>query len=268
MRADLTRVRQVLMNLVGNAGKFTEKGLITFSARREAVAGRDWIVFDVSDTGIGMSPEQVGKLFQAFTQVDDSSTRRYEGTGLGLAISRQLCRMMGGDVTVVSEPGEGSTFTVRLPADDIGSAPAARRPPTRVSLSPGHGPPLVLAIEDDRTAFDLLGRYLGKQGLQVAAAHTGEDGLEKARRLKPALITLDVVMPGIDGWEVLRSLRADPLLSDTPVFVISMVDGASRARELGATEFMAKPIDWGQLGAALQKHLGVPILKPAAGGGA
>jgi len=267
MRADLTRVRQVLMNLLGNAGKFTEKGEIRLDVRRETVSGRPWIVFDVTDTGIGMSPEQVAKLFQAFTQVDDSSTRRYEGTGLGLAISRQLCRMMGGDVTVVSELGRGSTFTVRLPAD-AGAGPAPeRKPPTRVSLSPGHGPPLVLAIEDDRTAFDLLGRYLTRQGLRVAAAHTGEDGLEKARRLRPALITLDVVMPGIDGWEVLRSLRADPQLHKTPVFVISMVDEAGRARQLGATEFMTKPIDWPRLGAALQRHLGPVTARPAADGG-
>jgi PAS domain S-box-containing protein len=265
MRADLTRVRQVLMNLLGNAGKFTEKGLIRLEVRRDSVSGRDWVVFDVADTGIGMTPEQVGKLFHAFTQVDDSSTRRYEGTGLGLAISRQLCSMMGGDVTVVSELGKGSTFTVRLPADCGGGRAPDRKPVTRVSLSPGQGPPLVLAIEDDRTAFELLGRYLTRQGLRVASAHTGEDGLEKARRLKPALITLDVVMPGIDGWEVLRSLRADPQLSQTPVFVISMVDGANQARELGATEFMAKPIDWRRLGTALQRHLGTTAGKPAPG---
>ncbi len=124
MRADQTRIRQALLNLASNANKFTEKGTVTLSARRGVEVGREWVTLAVSDTGIGLTPEQMGKLFQDFVQADASTTRKYGGTGLGLAISRRFCQMMGGDITVASEPGRGSTFTIRLPAE-VGAVPHA-----------------------------------------------------------------------------------------------------------------------------------------------
>jgi PAS domain S-box-containing protein len=264
MRADLTRVRQVLLNLLGNAAKFTENGTITLDVGRAVERGRTWIRFIVKDTGIGMSPEQVSKLFQAFTQVDASPTRKYEGTGLGLVISRQLCRIMGGDVTVESQLGKGSTFVIRIPANVEGPRTTTLTPvKSRPTVSPSKGPPLVLVVEDDRHAFDLLGRFLAKEGLRVAAAATGAEALEQARRLKPQLITLDLVLPDRSGYEVLQELQADPDLSQIPVFVISMVDDESRGLAMGAVEYMTKPINWRRLSDALRKHLGDETLAPA-----
>jgi len=264
MRADLTRVRQVLLNLLGNAAKFTENGTITLDVGRAVERGRTWIRFIVKDTGIGMSPEQVSKLFQAFTQVDASPTRKYEGTGLGLVISRQLCRIMGGDVTVESQLGKGSTFVIKIPANVEGPRTTTLTPvKSRPTTSPTKGPPLVLVVEDDRHAFDLLGRFLAKEGLRVAAAATGAEALEQARRLKPQLITLDLVLPDQSGYEVLQELQSDPALAQIPVFVISMVDDESRGIAMGAVEHMTKPINWRRLSEALRKHLGQETLAPA-----
>ena len=263
MRADLTRVRQVLLNLMGNAAKFTDEGTITLDVARAVEKGRTKIRFIVTDSGIGMSPEQVAKLFQAFTQVDASPTRRYEGTGLGLVISRQLCRLMGGDVTVESQPGKGSTFVITRPANvDAPRAPttksfsAVRLDDEPLQSTIVSGSPLALVIEDDKSAFDLIGRYLAKEGLRVTTATTAAEGLEQARQFKPDLITLDIVLPDRNGFEVLQQIRADPELSHIPVFVISMVDNASRGFSLGASEYLAKPVDWNRLSGALRKHLG------------
>jgi PAS domain S-box-containing protein len=256
MRSDMTRVRQVLLNLLSNACKFTEKGTILLDVGKEQRNGGPWLRFKVSDTGIGMSPEQLGKLFQAFTQVDVSTTRRYGGTGLGLVISRQLCQMMGGDVTVESEMGKGSTFTVRLPVN-----PDSRKTgeETTEVIADLPGDPLsdsastVLVIDDDRVVRDLLQRFLRKEGFQVLAASSGEEGLRNARELRPSIITLDVVMPGMDGWAVLRALKVDPELSHIPVLLITIVDNAEMGYSLGAADYLTKPIDWRRLGAAVRR---------------
>ncbi len=262
MTADLTKVRQTLFNLISNACKFTDHGAITLSVDRERVAGVEWIKFQVADTGIGMSPEQTGKLFQAFTQADNSTTRRYGGTGLGLAISQKFCQMMGGDISVVSALGQGSTFTVRLPAK-VTSSPSDRpRPVQRETADPGvvgkpesvDGAPIVLVVDDDPTVHDLMGKFLAKEGLRMAVAASGEESLRLAKELSPALITLDVLMPGMDGWAVLTALKADPVLAEIPVIMLSIADEKHMGYALGAAEYLTKPIDWERLANVLQKY--------------
>ena len=203
MHADLTKVRQSLFNLLSNASKFTQDGAITLDIRREASPGGDWIVFRVTDCGIGMTADQMDKLFEAFTQADASTTRKFGGTGLGLAISRRFCRLMGGDIVVSSEVGKGSTFTVRLPA----RVPDPKEPvkPVAVPVA-GENAGTVLVIDDDARVHDLLQRSLAKEGLRVYSALSGEEGLKMARELRPDAITLDVMMPGTDGWAVLAAL--------------------------------------------------------------
>ena len=211
MRADLTKLRQALFNLLSNACKFTEQGVVTVSVTRDAATaeGGDAIGFAVQDTGIGMTPEQMGRLFQEFGQADATTTRRYGGTGLGLALSRRLCRMMGGDITVASEPGRGSTFTIRLPAEV--REPTRETTPAATAREPlATGSSRVLVIDDDAAVRDLMTRFLGKEGFSVATAAGGEEGLRLARELQPDVITLDVLMPGMDGWSVLAALKADP----------------------------------------------------------
>jgi signal transduction histidine kinase/DNA-binding response OmpR family regulator len=259
MTADLTKVRQTLFNLVSNACKFTERGAITLAVARERIGEADWITFCVGDTGIGMSPEQSGKLFQAFTQADSSTTRRYGGTGLGLAISQKFCRMMGGEITVRSVLGQGSTFTVRLPATAMESKtgllsiePAERG--GAVTPQAPDGAPLVLVIDDDPTVHDLMRKFLGKEGLRMAAAASGEEGVRLAKELRPAVITLDVLMPGMDGWAVLTALKADVTLSDIPVVMLSIADEKHMGYALGAADYLTKPIDWERLANVLQKY--------------
>jgi signal transduction histidine kinase/CheY-like chemotaxis protein len=257
MRADLTKVRQMLFNLLSNACKFTERGTIAVLVDRARVDSGDWINFRVSDTGIGMSPEQTSKLFQAFTQADTSTTRKYGGTGLGLAISRQFCQMMGGDVTVESSPGQGSTFTIRLPAEVVESKVSQMSPLKELApIAPeaSQGAPTVLVIDDDPTVHDLMHRFLSKEGLQMIAATSGEEGLRLARELHPGVITLDVLMPGMDGWAVLTALKADPVLSEIPVIMLSIMDEKNLGYALSAADYLTKPIDWERLAVVLERY--------------
>jgi signal transduction histidine kinase/CheY-like chemotaxis protein len=261
MRADLTKLRQALFNLLSNACKFTERGVVSVAVMREGAADGDSIVFAVSDTGIGMTPEQMARLFEEFGQVDASTTRRYGGTGLGLALSRRLCRMMGGDVTVASEPGRGSTFTIRLPAEVPESTreSPAPAPPVR-DVAPA-GTSTVLVIDDDSAVRDLMSRFLGKEGFRVVAAGGGEDGLRLARELRPDVITLDVLMPGMDGWSVLAALKADAALAEIPVVMLTMLDDRNLGYALGAADYLTKPIDRERLVAVLERyHRELPVL--------
>jgi len=254
MRADLTKVRQALFNLLSNACKFTEGGIISLAVAREASDGRDWLVFSVSDTGIGMAPEQLSRLFEAFSQADAATTRKYGGTGLGLALSRRLCRMMGGDVTVESEAGRGSTFTIRLPArvaEPSEELVVPSRAADRVTL-PGVG--TVLVIDDEAAVRDLMQRFLGKEGFRVVTAAGGEEGLRRARELRPDAITLDVMMPGIDGWAVLSALKADRDVADIPVIMLTIVDDKNLGYALGAADYLTKPIDRERLVTVLKQH--------------
>ncbi len=253
MRADLTKLRQTLFNLLSNASKFTENGTIRLEVTRcSGETTPATIVFRVTDSGIGITPEQMTRLFEAFSQADASTTRKYGGTGLGLAISREFCRLMGGDITVESEPGKGSIFTVTLPAQvgditpaspaDSGPAPAGDRRAT------------VLVIDDDAAVRDLLQRQLTKDGFRVLAASDGAHGLSLAKEWKPAIITLDVMMPGMDGWAVLTALKADAETMEIPVIMMTIVDDKNMGFALGAADYFTKPLDWQRLAAALKKH--------------
>jgi PAS domain S-box-containing protein len=260
MHTDLTRVRQVLLNLLSNASKFTDKGSITLRVRRETEGS---VVFEVRDTGIGMTPEQVARLFEAFTQAEASTSRRFGGTGLGLVISRHFCRMMGGDVAVASEAGGGSTFTVTLPA----KLPERVVPAVEAGEAASAGAPCVLIIDDDATARTLLRRHLAKAGYRVEEAADGRTGLERARALRPQVITLDVMMPGMDGWAVLDALKADPMLADTPVVMATILDERRLGLSLGASDYITKPIDRQRLLAAVERVAArrPDVTEPAAG---
>jgi PAS domain S-box-containing protein len=254
MRGDLTKIRQSLFNLLSNASKFTQQGTISLDIARAPVDRRDWITFRVSDTGIGMTPEQMAKLFQPFSQADASTTRLYGGTGLGLAITKRFCQMMGGDITVESEMGKGSTFTIKLPAE-VGDHKAQ---PTSYlegkSQTPAEGASTVLVIDDDPTVHDLMQRLLTKEGFRMAAAASGEEGLRLAKTLRPAAITLDVMMPGMDGWAVLTALKADSELADIPVIMLTIVDDKNLGYALGAADYLTKPIDRDRLVTILKKY--------------
>jgi signal transduction histidine kinase/CheY-like chemotaxis protein len=238
IHADLTKLRQSLFNLLSNASKFTESGTVTLRVRSEFADGRKWIKLAVQDSGIGMTPEQLARLFQPFTQADASTTRKYGGTGLGLTITKRFAELMGGTVTVDSVKGEGSTFTLVLPAEVV------PRPVTSDHVALMAGPKgLVLVIDDDPAMHDLVRRTLEKEGIAVIPALSGEEGLELARQLKPAVITLDVMMPGSDGWNVLRALKADPDLAAIPVVMLTIIDDKNMGFSLGASEYLTKPVD-------------------------
>ena len=255
MHGDLTKVRQALFNLLSNASKFTENGTITLAAQRGVVDGVDWLDYRVTDSGIGMTEEQVKRLFQPFTQADASTTRKYGGTGLGLTITQRFCQMLGGDVVVESETGKGSTFTIHLPAE------AHERPGEfrAIKDSPraefeGDGGSLVLVIDDDPTVCELIRRTLEKDGYRVAWAHDGRTALDMAKRLHPDAITLDVMMPGMDGWSVLGALKSDPGLAHIPVVMVTMIDEKRIGYSLGASDYLTKPIDRTRLVATLEKY--------------
>jgi signal transduction histidine kinase/DNA-binding response OmpR family regulator len=259
MHADVTRVRQILFNMLSNASKFTEKGTVTLEVEIEKLGGFDFMVFRIRDTGIGMTEEQIGKLFKAFTQADASTSRKYGGTGLGLVISRRFCQMMGGDCKVTSVYGEGSIFTVTIPRvvpDKRAPLPAMGESMVIKPEGKGGSEPLgtVLVIDDDPSACELMARGLSKENFKVVTAPTGEEGLKIARELRPDIITLDVLMPGMDGWAVLRSLKSDPELCEIPVVMITMMDDKEMGHTLGAADFLPKPIDRDRLLATLKKY--------------
>jgi signal transduction histidine kinase/CheY-like chemotaxis protein len=274
--ADVTRLRQCLYNLLSNACKFTHQGRISLEAARRVENGKEWVTFAVRDTGIGMTAEQIGRVFQAFTQGDASITRKYGGTGLGLALTRKFCEMMGGDVTVSSEPGKGSTFTLRLPTDlaptpgsegptafeetsdtmprglmPLRGTPArsAAPPPESVADGPAAaagGTGRLLVVDDNEHNRDTLRRRLERQGHTVVVAENGRKALERIAEDCFDLVLLDIMMPDIDGYEVLRRLKADPALRDLPVLMTSALDdirSVVRCIELGAEDYLPKPCD-------------------------
>ncbi|MDH3914841.1 MAG: response regulator, partial [Chromatiales bacterium] len=251
MESDLTKVRQTLFNLISNAAKFTENGSVTLKVERQSDdEGHDWLVFAVTDTGIGIPPDKIDELFEEFTQADVSTTREYGGTGLGLAITRRFCELLGGSISCHSQPGQGSTFTVRLPAaapdkvrmdsgekqtvdatgplvGDLGEAPSGR----------------VLVIDDDPAVRDLLARNLIRDGYEVLLAEDGARGLDLARNNELVAITLDVMMSGMDGWSVLRALKADEHTRNVPVIMVTIVEDKSLGYTLGAADYLTKPVD-------------------------
>jgi signal transduction histidine kinase/DNA-binding response OmpR family regulator len=256
MISDLTKVRQMLLNLLSNAAKFTEGGTITVRARcvGEATA------FSVTDTGIGMTPEQVEKLFQPFVQADTSTTRKYGGTGLGLTITRRFARLLGGDVEVESDFGRGTTFTLRLPVEGCpkrraaaAGARAERAP--RPKQSAGPSAPAILVIDDDPTARDLLSRMLSAEGYEVFTAPSGEAGIDAARQLQPDLITLDLLMPDMDGWAVLEALKSQAATADIPVVIATISDEQRLGFTLGAADYLSKPLDRQRVVSTVARHL-------------
>lgn len=252
MSADMTRVRQSLLNLVSNAAKFTSNGSISVTVEPDQ-ADPDTILFRVTDTGIGLSPEQIADLFQPFQQVDSTAGRRFGGTGLGLALTRRFCRMMDGDVSAESTLGQGAVFTMRLPRVSQGPQPRLTR---RNRGADGAGEELgtVLIVDDDPTACDLIRRQVTREGFHAVLAHDGPEALRLAREIRPALITLDVMMPGMDGWTVLTALKRMPDVENIPVVMLTMVDDRNLGYALGASEFLTKPIEREALAAVLRKY--------------
>ena len=252
MRTDVVKLRQCLFNLLSNAAKFTENGRNTLRVRRESADGAAHVAFRVSDTGIGLTPNQVDRLFQRFTQADETTTRKFGGTGLGLALTRAFARLLGGDIAVESAWGEGTSFTLRLPA----------RMPEREALegddaSPaGAGPEhrqIVLVIDDDPAHRDLMTRFLERQGFAVVTAANGPSGLETARAVRPRAITLDVVMPQVDGWAVLAELKADPELARIPVVMVTFIRDDALGSALGAADTVGKPVEWDRLRTVMER---------------
>jgi signal transduction histidine kinase/CheY-like chemotaxis protein len=235
IHADQIRFRQALLNLASNANKFTEKGTVTIAAQ----AQRTEITVAVTDTGIGMTEEQMGKLFQEFTQASSTTASKYGGTGLGLAISRHFCRMMGGDITVESKPGEGSTFTIRLPR--IVQEQERAEPVHPIAEEAEE--PLILVVDDDPTAREIVVRHLERAGFAVVAARGGQEGLRLVRELRPAAVTLDIMMPDLDGWTVLAAIKGDPVLASIPVVLMSIIEEKNRGYTLGAADYLVKPVD-------------------------
>ncbi len=237
--ADELRLRQILLNLIGNAAKFTEKGTVTLSVR-PSPDDPSRILFEVRDTGIGMTADQIANLFKRFQQADQTTTRKYGGTGLGLALTQALVIMMGGEIRVESRPGEGSTFTVALPAAGRPREMPAEAPVPGMAAR-GEGPK-VLVVDDDAGARDLLHRILTKEGFDVVCCSHAEDAVDRARDLKPDAILLDVMMPGMDGWAVLQALRRDPDTADIPIIMQTLLDAEHVALSLGADGYLRKPL--------------------------
>jgi signal transduction histidine kinase/CheY-like chemotaxis protein len=259
MRADATKVRQILFNLMSNACKFTDHGTISLDVSPTIVEGQEWIRFQVKDTGIGISSKQQHKLFQEFSQADATIARKYGGTGLGLAISHRFVQMMKGRISVESQAGQGSTFSVHLPAQVTLEAVEATQPEGTGSV-PAGAPEYraeadtILVIDDDPAVRDLMSRFLTKMGFRVVSAAGGEEGLRLAREVRPLLITLDVIMPECDGWIVLGKLKSDPSVAQIPVIMVTVVDNAAMGFDLGASNYLIKPVDRDRLAVLIEKH--------------
>ncbi len=251
MHSDMTKVKQCLLNLISNSSKFTSDGKLTIDVSRSKGPDGNLVRFAVSDTGIGMSKQQLGKLFQAFTQADASTTKQYGGTGLGLAITKHFCELLGGGIKVNSEPGKGSTFTMTL--TDYEAAKGAEIAPPRIPVV-AENAPTILVVDDDPAVLDLLSFTLGKEGYNVLYARTGEEVISQARAHRPQAITLDVIMPRMNGWSVLAALKADPELRDIPVVVMTVIKDRGMAMTLGAADFMTKPVDRTALLAIMHQH--------------
>ncbi|MCK6681785.1 MAG: ATP-binding protein [Thermoanaerobaculia bacterium] len=261
MRSDAGRVRQILVNLLSNAAKFTQNGTIRVRITPEVLNGVPFVHFEIKDTGIGIAEEQLASLFHPFVQGDASARKKYKGTGLGLVLTHRISLLLGGDVSVESAPGTGSTFTVRLPQQLGGPELTARPevPGTRVKAvsgvfnlpenfgKKGAGTPVVLVVDDDPAMRDLMIRNLGKDGIGVVTAWSGSEGLRLAKILRPRCVILDVLMPRMDGWNVLTELRKDPAIGSLPVIMTTVLDDRSQYIQRGANAFIRKPVDWVQM---------------------
>jgi PAS domain S-box-containing protein len=259
MRADPTKVRQILLNLLSNSCKFTEHGAISLNVDRKTVDRRDWLQFEVVDTGIGITPEQQQILFKEFSQADASISRKYGGTGLGLAITHRFVQMMRGTITVNSRLGEGSTFRICLPAEvtlESGEPPRSHVPGAILNARQPDPPDpnTILVIDDDPAVRDIMFRCLTKLGFHVVVGKNGAEGLRLAKETHPLLITLDVMMPEMDGWRVLTQLKADPGLAEIPVIMVTIVDDEPMGLGLGASGYLIKPVDRERLAVLVEQY--------------
>ena len=241
---DRTKLKQSLLNLLSNACKFTREGQVKLEVRASGTEAS----FCISDTGIGMTEEQLGRLFQAFSQADVSTTRQYGGTGLGLAITKHFCEMLGGSITVQSTPGQGSTFTITLPDRSRASSAA-------VLPEGAEHAPLVMIVDDDPNARHLLAATVRREGYRVIEAADGETALTLAHEWHPDIITLDVLMPRMDGWAVLTAFKSDLELAETPIIIVTVLEDRGIAVSLGAAEFLTKPVDRARLAATIRQHV-------------
>ena len=262
--SDASRVRQILINLLSNAAKFTEQGTITVALQARA---DEKIELAVTDSGIGIPSSALDQIFDEFRQIDGTTTRKYGGTGLGLSISQKLAGMLGGDIRVESEEGKGSTFTVTLAAqatavDDktakSGAVTDSAVASTATDAAADDSKPrrIVLAIDDDPNVLSVITQELEEEGYQVVGASRAIEGIEKAKQLGPHAITLDIMMPGMDGWEAIARLKEDAHTRDIPLIVISIIDNKDLGYRLGADDYLVKPIDKDALLAVLQKYHG------------
>jgi len=253
MYGDATKIRQTLLNLLSNASKFTENGRIELKIDREIADGQVWVVMQVSDSGIGMTEEQMGRLFRAFTQADASTSSKFGGTGLGLAISKQFAQMMGGDITVMSTPGAGSCFTVRVPA----RVKPAKSPYAIVETESPQAPApkgRVLIIDDDEAVHAVLTNMLTREGYSTRDARDGKEGVRLAREYRPDIVILDILMPGMDGWMVLSQLKAIPECASIPIILLTMLENQEMGFALGAADYLTKPIEAEKLLPVLARH--------------
>ncbi len=261
LECDATKLRQALLNLLSNAAKFTENGRVILSARRERIDNRDWVKIEVQDTGIGIAPDQISNLFHNFSQATPSISSKFGGTGLGLSLSQKLCRFMGGDITVESTIGVGTTFTIILPAttralasvsspsqETVSQVPAdtsARITPLEPAARNGQDGPMqtILVIDPDPSALEIMERSLQKESYRVVTTERAKDGLQIAHTLKPDAIILDVAVGDMDGWEALDALSSHDDTAGIPVIVQSIIDDPRKGYQLGASAFLVKPVD-------------------------
>lgn len=286
---DATKLRQATYNLLSNAAKFTQNGEITLRAHRHPSPQGDRIAISVQDSGVGIDEESQKNLFANFAQADASITAKYGGTGLGLSLSRNLCKLMGGDILVESTIGEGSTFTIELPAEmkirsepkeegiaDESALPQERRSPAR-EMDPSLDDAFsnqrkmtenfsglsnpddrikskgnILVVDDDHSFLELVERLIIKEGYSPICTDKPETALQLARTIKPSSIFLDVLMPESDGWEVIATLKADPVTAEIPVFMLSNTEERKKAQEHLAADFITKPLDSHKIKSALQ----------------
>lgn len=257
---DSFKLSQCINNLLSNSGKFTQNGVVTLRARRESEDGCDWLIFEVSDTGIGMNEGEVERIFRPFMQADSSTTRKYGGTGLGLAITRRMAHILGGDILVKSVPGEGSTFTLRVRAHLEEAEPA------QVAAAAGEGKSdkgrIVVVVDDEENARDLAKRSLERLGFEVVSAATGASGLRLVKRLSPSLVLVDINLPDMSGWALIDALKYDTATRGIPIVVHSVDDSRARAIAAGACDLLVKPVDRDVLAASVTRFAAAAPAEP------
>ena len=241
MTSDETKLRQCIVNFLSNAFKFTENGQVALVIGSKNIDKKEYVNFDIKDTGIGMTEDQLGKLFDTYTQAERSTSAKYGGTGLGLSISKHFAEMMGGGVEVSSKVGEGSTFSIFVPRVSLDEEQIEEEDFENPEIQKGDE--YILLVDDDTATHDVVKRAIKKEGHTVFSCFDGDEGIEQARKVEPKLILLDVLMPGRDGWSVLKELKKDKKLKNIPVVITSVLNEESLASSLGADDYMKKPID-------------------------